>query len=61
MAVGRYWGAPPRPSCTIESNMTSIHRTLWAPVDTMTTVVFDGKEGVIGSNPMEGSSENASK
>ena len=38
--------------------MSSVSRSSGAFWDTMTALAKDGKEGVIGSSPMEGSQEN---
>ena len=57
-AVGPSWVLPPGPSGTIASIMTSIHRTSGSSMDTMTAHGLHGKEGVIGSSPMEGSFRN---
>jgi hypothetical protein len=55
--LGRFWGATRGPADTLESDMTSIHRTSRTLGNPMKPRAFDGKEGVDGSSPSEGLSK----
>jgi hypothetical protein len=52
--VGLLWVPAQHPPGNLMSNMTSIYRTSRTPGDPMNALGFHGKEGVIGSSPMEG-------
>src|SRR3954468_5613691 len=52
--MGPVWVLPLRPGSAIMSVMSSVHRTSGTLGDITTALVFHGKEGVIGSSPMEG-------
>jgi len=52
--LGPLWVPSPRPASTLMSVMSSVHRTSGTLGDLTTALAFDGKEGVIGSSPIEG-------